>query len=417
MQITVLSGIWHDRNVELNFPDDWNVIVVEPEFQPPVLSDYEIRAAMHAPIGSPMISQLAKGRKSAVIIVDDTTRPTPAHRVIPFVLEELQAGGIKDDDILFVIGLGMHRPMTRMDMAMKLGADIVNRFSVINHDLDGRFVHVGETSRGTPIYINEEVMARDLKLTIGGVIPHGGAGFSGGGKLILPGVSSYETIRHNHTRGFRGGRGGNLDNNEFRLDIEEVALKMGLDASVNVMINSRREITGVFAGDFVKAHRQAAEFSRKCCAVTLVQQPDIVVTNSYPEDLTLRYATCGAWPFGTVREGGTKILIAGCPEGTGYHRLYGSPPTPGLRQIKALQQRKSPQPPLIKGEQSLLGRERKDFIMFSPFIGPKEAYEILPNCLFFNSWTELMKEVMLAHKGEKDVTVAVYPYAGIQIPG
>ena len=416
MQITVPSGIWHDRNIKLEFPDAWNVIVVEPEFQPPVLSDYEIRAAMHAPIGSPMISQLTKGRKNAVIILDDTTRPTPAHRMVPFVLEELHAGGIADDDILFVIGLGTHRPMTRMDMVMKLGADIVNRFAVINHDLDGRFVHVGETSHGTPIYINEEVMVRDLKLTIGCVIPHGGAGFSGGGKLILPGVSSFETIRYNHTRGLKGARGGNLDNNEFRLDIEEVAGKMGLDVSVNVMINSQREITGVFVGDFVKAHRQAAEFSRKCCTVSLVQQPDIVVTNSYPEDLTLRYATCGAWPFGTVREGSTKILIAGCPEGTGYHRLYGSPPTPGLKKIKALQQGKSPQPPLIKEAQSLLESEHKDFIMFSPFVGPKEAYEILPNCLFFNSWTELMKEVMPLHQGEKNVTVAVYPYAGIQIP-
>ncbi|MFQ6044017.1 MAG: hypothetical protein ACE5PV_24450, partial [Candidatus Poribacteria bacterium] len=199
-------------------------------------------------------------------------------------------------------------------------------------------------------------------------------------------------------------RGGNLDDNEFRLDIEEVARKAGLDAIVNVMINSQREITGVFVGDFVEAHRQAAEFSRKCCAVTPVQQPDIVVTNSYPEDLTLRYAMCGAWPFGTVREGGTKILIAGCPEGTGYHRLYGSPPTPALRRIKALQ------------EGQPLEQESKDFIMFSPFIGPKEAYEILQNCLFFSSWSELMNEVMLAHQSEKDVTVAMYPYAGIQIP-
>jgi nickel-dependent lactate racemase len=406
MQIEVPSGIWHDRNVQLEFPDDWNVVVVKPEFQPPVLSDYEIRAAMHAPIDSPMISQLARGCKNAVIIVDDTTRPTPAHRVAPFVLEELEAGGIKDDDILFVMGLGMHRQMNRMDMVMKLGEDIVNRFQVINHDLDGRFVHLGETSRGTPIHINEEVMARDLKLTIGCVIPHGGASFSGGGKLVLPGVSSSETIRHNHNSGLKGGRGNNPDDNEFRLDIEEVATKAGLNAIVNVMINSQREITSVFVGDFVKAHRQAAEFSRKCCAVTLVQQPDIVVTNSYPEDLTLRYATCGAWPFGTVREGGTKILIAGCPEGTGYHRLYGSPPTLTLRRIKALQQ-----------GQPVSNQEHRDFIMFSPFIGAKEAYEILPNCLFFNSWSELMNQVMLVHKGEKKVTVAVYPYAGIQIPG
>jgi len=412
MQITVPSGIWYDRNVELEFPDDWNVIVVEPEFQPPVLSDYEIRAAMHSPIGSPMISQLAKGLpsseakgcKNAVILVDDTTRPTPAHRVIPFVIEELQAGGIEEDDILFVIGVGAHRQMTRMDMAMKLGADIVNRFSVINHDLDGRFVHLGETSNGTPIHVNEEVVARDLKLAIGCVIPHGGASFSGGGKLILPGVSSFETIRSNHTRGFSGGRGNNPNDNEFRLDIEEVASKAGLNAIVNVMINSRREITGVFVGDFMKAHRQAAEFSRKCCAAPMVQQPDIVVTNSYPEDLTLRYAMCGAWPFGTVREGGTKILIAGCPEGTGYHKLYGSPPTPGFKRIKTLKEGQS------------LEQESKDFIMFSPFIGSREAYEILPNCLFFNSWTELMSEVMLVHQDEKKVTVAVYPYAGIQIP-
>ncbi|HIE28908.1 TPA: nickel-dependent lactate racemase [Candidatus Poribacteria bacterium] len=424
MQIIVPSGIWYDKNVELEFPDDWNVIVVEPEFQPPVLSDYEIRAAMHSPIGSPMISQLAKGLslseakgcKSAVIIVDDTTRPTPAHRVAPFVLEELRAGGVEDDDILFVIGLGAHRPMNRIDMVMKLGADIVNRFHVINHDLDGSFVHLGETSHGTPIYINEEVMARDLKLTIGSVIPHGGAGFSGGGKLILPGVSSLETIRHHHTSGLKDAdRGGNPDN-EFRLDIEEVTCKMGLNAIVNVMINSQREITGVFVGDVLKAHRQAVEFSRKCCVTSLVQQPDIVVTNSYPEDLTLRYAMCGAWPFGAVREGGTKILIAGCPEGTGYHRLYSSPPTPGLKRIKALQQGKSPQPPLIKGEQSVSNQERKDFIMFSPFIGPKEAYEILPNCLFFNSWAELMNEVMREYQDRKNVTVAVYPYAGIQIP-
>jgi len=404
MQITVPSGIWHDRNVELEFPNDWNVIVVEPEFQPPVLSDYEVRAAMHSPIGSPMISQLARECQNAIILVDDTTRPTPAHRVIPFVLEELRAGGIEEDDILFVIGIGAHRQMTRMDMAMKLGADIVNRFSVINHDLDGRFVHLGETSNGTPIHINDEVVARDLKLAIGCVIPHGGASFSGGGKLILPGVSSFETIRYNHTKGLRGGRGNNPDDNEFRLDIEEVAKKAGLNAIVNVMINSQREITGVFVGDFVKAHRQAAGFSRKCCTVPLVQQPDIVVTNSYPEDLTLRYAMCGAWPFGTVKEGGTKILIAGCPEGTGYHRLYDNPLTPGLRRIKALQEGKP------------LEQKRQDFIMFSPFIGPKEAYEILPNCLFFNSWTELMQRVGRVHQGEENVTVAVYPYTGIQIP-
>jgi len=407
MQIRIPSGIWYDKLVELDFPDEWDVQIVEPEFKPPVLSDFELRAALQSPIGSPRISELAKDCKSAVIIVDDTTRPTPAHRVAPFVLEELREGGIAEDNVLFVMGLGTHRPMNRIDMAMKLGADIVNRFHVINHDLDGAFVYLGETSRGTPIYINEEVMVRDLKLTIGCVIPHGGAAFSGGGKLILPGVSGLETIRHNHTGGLKGGtRGGNSDN-EMRLDIEEVARKMDLNAIVNVMINERREITGLFVGDLVDAHRQASEFARKCCEVNVVQQPDIVVTNAYPEDLNLRYAMCAVWPFGTVREGGAKVLIAGCPEGTGYHRLYGNPPTPTLRQIKASQQ-----------GQTASNREKQkpDFIMFSPFIGPKEADEILPNCLFFNSWSELMKNLMRTNQGEKNVKVAIYPYAGIQIP-
>ena len=407
MRIIVPSGIWYDRNLELEFPDRWDIQVVEPSFKPPALSDYELRAAMQVPIGSPTISGLAKGRKNAVIIVDDTTRPTPAHRILPFILEELNASGIEDDDILIVIGIGTHRQMNRTDMVMKLGAEIVSRIHVINHDLDGPHAYLGETSHGTPIYIDEEVMTRELKLAVGCVIPHGGAAFSGGAKAILPGVAGLETIRHNHTTGLRGGGRGVNPDNELRLDMEEMAKKVGLDAIVNVMINGNREITGLFVGDFVLAHRQAAEFSRKCCEIEIVSQPDIVVSNAYPEDLNLRYAWCGSWALNSVKEGGTKILIAGCPEGTGYHRLYGRPITPTLKHFKESGEIQST---------SKLEKSRVDFITFSPFIGPKETYEILPNCLFFNSWTELMKEVMPKYQDKQGVKVAVYPYAGIQIP-
>jgi len=233
------------------------------------------------------------------------------------------------------------------------------------------------------------------------VIPHVGTAFSGGAESILPGVAGLDSIRHNHCGGLHGGVSGGNPDNELRLDMEEVAKKAGLNVLINVIINGYREIIGVFVGDFVLAHRQAVEFARKCYGVHVIEEPDIVVSNAYPVDLTLRYATRGVWPFQTAKEGGTKVLIAGAPEGTGYHRLYGNPPTNLLK--------------LIRESVSIKQEERKyDFIMFSPFISSKEASSIIPNCLFFNSWTRLMKEVELKH--QKNAKVVVYPYAGISIP-
>ncbi len=150
------------------------------------------------PIGTKPISELAKGKKEVVILFDDLARPTPVVEIVPFVLRELEKAGISDRQVRFIAALGAHGAHTANDFRKKLGEEVLDRFPVYNHHPFDFCTYLGKTSRGTPVSINKEVMACDLKIGIGSIVPHAFSGFGGGGKILLPGVAHIDSIAYNH---------------------------------------------------------------------------------------------------------------------------------------------------------------------------------------------------------------------------
>jgi nickel-dependent lactate racemase len=378
-RLALLSGAWYgDRKMELELPGEWDVRMMRSEDRP-VVSDEAIGVALAHPIGTPPLRSLAEGRRDAVIVVDDLSRPTPASRLLPYIVEELQKGGILQESILIVIGVGTHRSPTRIDLVKKLGEGILRRIEVLPHDIDRRLTFVGESSSGVPVWVNQFVMDSDLKIGVGGIYPRGEGKFGGGAKIILPGVCGAQTIPPLH-----GDRSA----------MEEVAAKVGLDFIVNVVVNGCREIIGLFAGNFIEAHREGVRCAREVYAVPSPGEADVIIANAYPFDVTLQESGKGMWPLRMGKEGSTKVFVTAAWEGIGHHHLR------------------------WRGRTRAGSRERMEgaeFMLYSPVVGPREAYAVYPDCMFFDRWERLMEEVLERHRG-KEVQAVIYPCASIQIP-
>jgi nickel-dependent lactate racemase len=376
---------WYgDEIARLPVPDRWRVCVSRPA-PARALTDEEIADALRVPVGTATVGELARPAKNAVVVVEDMTRPTPVARVLPALLSELASAGLGRDSVRFVMALGCHRQMPRQEMVRKLGKGSVGEYEVLNHDLDGRFQYCGRTERGTPIYINEAVMSADLRILIGTTYPRGGTGFGGGAKCLVPGVAAQATIEAYH----RLPGGGHLEaENDMRHDIEDIARRAGVDCIVNAVLNGDRDIAGLFVGDVVGAHRAAADYCKQVSLFPLVPDVDVVISNAYPFDTNLRYTWRGTWPFAFHAEA-LKVLVDYCPEGTGYHQLFKARGRP-------FAVRASTEP---------------SWHLFSPEIGPKEAYEVHPECLFHRRWEDVVRAVESAAGPEP--SVAVYPDAGI----
>lgn len=321
-----------DEQLSLPFPKEWDVKTCHMRGASlPPLQERLLREALQNPVGSPPLLKLAEGKKEIVIIFDDLKRPTPTSLIIPLILEELAKAGIRDDQISFVAGIGAHNPMSRDEMVKKLGQVIVERFLVFNHNVYDNLVEVGKTSRGIPVWINRHVMSCDLKIGIGTAIPHIIAGYGGGAKIMIPGVAGLKTIQANHslalvnqTHSSSGSEKrrqllGHLEGNAVRSDMEEAARIAGLDFKIDVVLNARREITGLFAGDFVQAHRAACSFAEGVYETTPIRDADVVVSNAYPiEGRALK----ALWPaLVSLKKGGDFVLILQCPQGQSVHYL------------------------------------------------------------------------------------------------
>ena len=333
MRIEVRWRSWHgDEPLALEFPAQFAVSLHPPRDGTDIGPEGVLRA-FAAPIGTCCIRDLARGRKNAVIVVDDIARPTPAARVIPTILSELRDGGISDGRIRFLMALGCHRAMTRSEMARKLGEQVVQTYQVLNHTPYERLVRVGETSRGTPVDVNGYFAEADLRIGVGQISPHGGPGWSGGAKIAIPGVAGIETITANHKPGRLRSGLVTLEGNEWRSDMEEAARLVGLDAIVNCVVNSTRGIAGLFVGDTVAAHRRGVARAWEVMATTLPSEPvEIGVFNQYPKDTefmhlghALHVLNSASQPI--VKPGGTLVIISASSDGFGFHTLE----APGMR--------------------------------------------------------------------------------------
>ena len=283
-----------------------------------------LRAALERPRGTPPLRELARGRRSAVIVISDHTRPVPNAAILPPILEALAAGGLPPQALSVQVATGLHRPSTAEELREMLGPELAGRLRVVQHDARDADAHVdlGTTRGGLPIRIDRSYLAHELRIVTGLVEPHLMAGYSGGRKAVCPGLAAVETIRVAHGPAMLEGwiGPGIVEGNPLHEALVEAARRAGVDFCVNVALDRERRISGVFCGDLELAHREAMGFVESECRVALERPADLVVVSGggHPLDRTFYQAIKGvAAAAGIVRRGGVILLCAELAEGVG----------------------------------------------------------------------------------------------------
>ena len=278
-----------------------------------------IREALENPIDSPTILKIAQGKHNAVVICTDITRPTPDKLLIPPILDELNKGGISDKNIKVIIARGQHRKMTEEEVKEKVGEEVLKRVKISQHDPDNNLFYLGKSKRGNELWVNKDVVQADIKISTGNIVPHRYAGYGGGAKSILPGISSRETIGHNHLYVETGEAAlGKTKGNPVREEMEEAAKMIGLDMIVNTVMNVKNEIVKVVAGDPAMAHQAGVKACNDIYGVKIPEKADIVIASSFPMDATFYQASKTLEAVGhIIKENSTIIMISPCYEGIG----------------------------------------------------------------------------------------------------
>ena len=284
-----------------------------------------IADAMQHPIGSPPLAAIANGRRNACVLVCDITRPVPNRSILPPLLYTLEEQGIARKDILLLIATGLHRPNEGAELVEMLGPEIATNYRIENHHGKVREEHdyLGETPRGVPVWLDSRYARADLKITTGLIEPHLMAGYSGGRKVICPGVAGLETVKVWHGPRFLEhpqADCGIVAGNPVHEENTRIALMAGCDFIVNVCLDGQRRITWVGAGDMIQAWDAGVRFVESVVKVPVPEPVDVVVTScaGYPLDTTWYQAVkglTGALPI--VKQGGTIILAASLSEGLG----------------------------------------------------------------------------------------------------
>lgn len=279
-----------------------------------------VRKSLDNPIGTKKLNEIVEKGQKIVIITSDVTRPCPSYEIIPELLDDLFEAGIKNEDITIVFALGSHRKHTEKEKISLVGKEIYEKIECIDSDIND-CVHLGLTSSGTPVDIFSKVVEADFRIGIGNIEFHYFAGYSGGAKAIMPGVSTPEAIQANHAKmTLPESVAGNIYNNPVRQDLEEAMEYISLDFIVNVILDENKEIIHSVAGDFIKAHRKGCELLDEIYKIDVDEYADIVLVSQggYPKDLNL-YQTQKALDNAKhiIKDDGIIILVGECQEGFG----------------------------------------------------------------------------------------------------
>jgi len=295
-----------------------------PGMSPPEL----VETSLDHPIGSPKLEELVRGKKNIVIISSDHTRPVPSQIITPILLRRIRAAQ-PDANIKILVATGFHRPSTHQELIDKYGQEIVEHEQIVMHVStdDAAMVKIGTLPSGGECIVNRVAVEADLLLAQGFIEPHLFAGFSGGRKSVLPGISSYKTIMANHCSEFINSpntRPGILEDNPINKDMLYAAQTAGLQFIINVILNGDRDIIASFAGDLEEAHVQGCQFLTSLASVEKVQCDITVVTNGgYPLDQNIYQAVKGLTAAeATNKVGGVIIMLAGLADGTGGVGFY-----------------------------------------------------------------------------------------------
>ena len=316
--------------LEVELPDD-RTTVVEPSYLPGLPDQTgAIRTAVRDPVGgtSPL-RKLAQSGHTVAISVCDITRPMPSRTVLPVLLRDLSH--IPDQNIVILVATGTHRSNTDSELRQMLGDEIVDRYNVLNHNAfdDTILKSAGETQDGIPIFLNRHWLESDLRITVGFVEPHFFAGFSGGPKMVAPGLAGFDTIMRLHNAEMIGhpeARWGVTVGNPIHDSIREIAAKTGVDFALDVTINRERRITSVYAGEPTTVHRASCRFARTISMQPVNRPFEVVLTTNsgYPLDQNLYQAVKGMSAAAqVVKRGGTIVAVAECLDGIPDHGEYG----------------------------------------------------------------------------------------------
>ena len=317
MKVNLAYGSGH---LPIEVPDDRTTVIEPAHIDGLADEKAAVLDALQNPIGSqPLLERISPDTKICIAFTD-ITRATPNDRIIPWLLEHL---GGPNDNITLLNQLGTHRPNTREELETMLTPEVVANYRVLNHEPENpkALVQVGTTADGTPALLNRHIVEADLRIITGFIEPHFFAGFSGGVKGIMPGCAGLETVMSNHGAkniGDPQATFGVTVGNPLWEELRDIALKTGPSFLLNVTLNEQRDITNVFAGDIIEAHKTGCVFVKKSAMQPLEQPFDIVVTTNsgYPLDLNLYQGVKGMSAGARVlKEGGTLILAAECREG------------------------------------------------------------------------------------------------------
>ncbi len=279
----------------------------------------EICRAIDAPIGAPPLRHAARGARRAVLVADDMTRQTPVRLILPILLDELNRAGVDDDCVTVLIALGTHRPMTDSEIARHFGDEVSRRVRVVNSPWQdpAQLADLGRTPNGTPVQVCRLALEADFLMGVGSIVPHHIPGFSGGAKIIQPGISGAATTGATHYLSTRASPSylGQVEN-PVRDEIERIAARVGLKAILNVVLDRAGRLARAVYGEPHLAHRAGVAFARDVYGVPLPSPADIVIAGSHPCDIEFWQAHKSLYPAErAVKAGGEIIVVTPSPEG------------------------------------------------------------------------------------------------------
>ncbi len=311
-----------ETSVKIDIPQNADVLLPKEELPGVENPLNEVYQSLRYPIASPALEQILRETqpRKIVILVSDITRPSPSHILVPPILEEITKAGLSLDNVKIVFGLGFHRKMTPEEMKKAVGEEVYNKVECLNHDVS-ECTYIGTTKRGTAVDVFKPVVESDFIIATGNLELHWFAGYSGGNKALLPGVCSKRTIEANHSLMLLdGATTGTIEGNPVREDIDEAGRIARVKFIVNVILNSKKEVVKVVAGDPIAAHRGGTKYIDKMYKVPIKKKYDIVVAScgGCPKDINLYQAQKGLDnAFQAVKPGGIIVLVAECREGFG----------------------------------------------------------------------------------------------------
>jgi nickel-dependent lactate racemase len=421
MKVTLDYG---RTGLECDLPDANVAAVLRLNHRPPIDDlPNAIQSALCNPIGTAPLRELAAGKKRACIVVCDFTRPVPNPVLLPPILAELEAAGLPREAVTILIATGTHRPCTRAEIDEMLGEDVAHSCRVVNHvctDADS-LVDLGVSPNGVPVKLNREYVDADLRITVGLIEPHFMAGFSGGRKLVMPGIAALETVQAWHSPRFLehpNASAGVVPQNPVHEETLAIVIATPPDMICDVTLDEEKRITGIFAGDLEEAWLAGVEAASQIAQAELAEPVDIAITTcaGYPLDATFYQAVkgmVGAMP--ALKPGGSIIIASECSEGVGNaHFKDALIETDDLSVY--LQQIQQPDWKFVPDQWEVEELAKVTLQHKVYCIASGIPHEILSQCFVTPAATvEEAVEMALAHHGA-DATIAVIPRGPYVLP-